>query len=93
MGHLALPPKSIKDYESVGLCAQTFTVCHCQPNSLEVSIADPENPEKYDDDTAQRFLLGPGDMFRIPQNNTYQLKNHSKTVEALLTWNIIRPHS
>lgn len=94
MGHLSLPPKGIKDYESVGLCAQTFTVCHGQPGALEVSIADPEGEEQTNyDDTAQRFLLGPGDMFRIPQNNTYQLRNHSKSVECKLTWTIIRPHS
>lgn len=94
MGHLALPPKGIKDYESVGLCAQTFTVCHGQPNALEVSIADPEDEDRKDEPSAaQHFLLGPGDMFRIPQNNTYQLRNHSKALECLLTWTIIRPHS
>ena len=27
MGNLVLPPKGIKDSESVGPCAQTFTVC------------------------------------------------------------------
>jgi centromere protein C len=93
MGHLALPPGGVKDYESVGPCAQTFTVCHCQPGSLEVSYADPEDEERmYNAETAQRFLLSPGDMFRIPQNNTYQLQNHSTTTECLLTWTIIRPH-
>jgi centromere protein C len=94
MGHLTLPPKGIKDYESVGLCAQTFTVCHGQPGALEVSIADPEDEDESNyGEGAQRFLLSPGDMFRIPQNNTYQLQNHSKTLDCMLTWTIIRPHS
>lgn len=94
MGHLTLPPKGVKDYEPVGLCAQTFTVCLGQPGSLEVSIADPDTLEnKSYDEAAQRFLLSPGDMFRIPQNNVYQLQNHSKSNDCLLTWTIIRPHS
>ena len=94
MGHLTLPPKGIKDYESVGLCAQTFTVCHGQPGALELSIVDPDGDDNSNhDDFAQRFLLSPGDMFRIPQNNTYQLRNHSESVDSKLTWTIIRPHS
>lgn len=93
MGHLALPPKGIKDAESVGNCAQAFTVCHCQPNSLEVSYADPETADgAWEAETAQRFLLGPGDMFRVPQGNSYRLQNHSSTTDCLLTWTIIRPH-
>ncbi|CAB9514344.1 expressed unknown protein [Seminavis robusta] len=92
MGHLALPPKALKDYESVGPCAQTFTVCHAQPNSVEVAYADPEEEAMFDSKTAQRFLLGPGDMFRVPQNNVYQIKNHSTNMKCLLTWTIIRPH-
>ena len=94
MGHLALPPGGIKDYESVGLCAQTFTVCHGQPGALELAIVDPEEEDQSEyDDIAQRFLLSPGDMFRIPQNNTYQIRNHSETTDCKLTWTIIRPHS
>lgn len=92
MGNLILPPKGIKDPESVGPCAQTFTVCRCQPKAMEVSFGDPEEPDgELDPETAQRFLLSPGDMFRVPPGNSYRLHNHSESEEALLTWTIIRP--
>ena len=94
MGHLALPPKGIKDSESSGRCAHTFTVCHCQPNALEVAYADPDDEDGvFDPDSAQRLLLNPGDMFRVPQGNSYRIQNHSTTMECLLTWTIIKPHS
>ena len=94
MGNLLLPPKGIKDSESVGPCAQTFTVCCCQPKALEVAYGDPDQPDdELDAETAQRFLLGSGDMFRVPPGNTYRLENHSDTTECLLTWTIIRPRS
>ena len=92
MGNLELPPKGIKDSESVGPCSQTFTVCHCQPKALEVAYGDPDSTgEELDPDHAQRFLLGPGDMFRVPPGNNYRLENHSTTTSCLLTWTIIRP--
>ena len=94
MGNLLLPPKGIKDSESVGPCAQTFTVCNCQPKALEIAYGDPDQPDgELDAETAQRFLLGPGDMFRVPPGNTYRLENHSEATECLLTWTIIRPRS
>jgi len=93
MGKLELPPRGIKDSEAVGGCSQTFTVCSCQPGSLEVAFADPHSPPdgELDPETAQRFLLHPGDMFRIPPGNCYRIENHSKTTDCLLTWTIIRP--
>ena len=92
MGNLTLPPKAIKDSESVGPCSQTFTVCHCQPKALEVAYGDPDHSgNELHPDSAQRFLLSAGDMFRMPPGNSYRLENHSKTTEALLTWTIIRP--
>jgi centromere protein C len=92
MGNLLLPPKGIKDAESVGPCSQTFTVCHGQPQALEVAFGDPDMPEgTLDPETAQRFLIGPGDLFRVPPGNCYRLENHSETSECLLTWTIIRP--
>ena len=94
MGNLILQPKGIKDSESVGPCAQTFTVCHCQPKALEVAYGDPDEPDgELDIATAQRFLLGPGDMFRVPPGNCYRLENHSENTDCLLTWTIIRPRS
>lgn len=94
MGNLLLPPKGIKDSESVGPCSQTFTVCHSQPKAVEVAFGDPDQPDgELDAETAQRFLLGPGDMFRVPPGNSYRLENHSDVAECLLTWTIIRPRS
>jgi len=94
MGNLILPPKGIKDSESVGPCAQTFTVCLSQPKAIEVAFGDPDQPDgELDDETAQRFLLGPGDMFRVPPGNSYRLENHSDVTDCLLTWTIIRPRS
>ena len=94
MGNLILPPKGIKDSESVGPCAQTFTVCRAQPKAVEVAFGDPDQPDgELDAETAQRFLLGPGDMFRVPPGNSYRLENHSEGTECLLTWTIIRPTS
>jgi centromere protein C len=93
MGNLALPPGGIKDAESVGPCSQTFTVCLGQPQALEVAYNDPDEPDGGDlnPKTAQRFLLGPGDLFRVPAGNCYRLENHSKESDCLLTWTIIKP--
>jgi centromere protein C len=94
MGNLLLPPGGIKDSESVGPCAQTFTVCRSQPKALEVAFGDPDqNDGEFDAETSQRFLLGPCDMFRVPPGNSYRLENHSETTECLLTWTIIRPRA
>ena len=93
MGNLVLPPKGIKDAESVGPCSQTFTVCNCQPKALEVAYGDPDQPEGIlNPETAKRFYLGPGDLFRVPPGNCYRLENHSKTTKCTLTWTIIRPN-
>ncbi|KAL3941093.1 MAG: hypothetical protein SGBAC_004500 [Bacillariaceae sp.] len=94
MGNLKLPPKAIKDAESVGPCSQTFTVCGCQPKALEVAYGDPDLPEGIlDPQSSQRFYLSPGDMFRVPPGNCYRLQNRSKTIDAFLTWTIIRPRN
>jgi centromere protein C len=93
MGSLTLPPKGIKDAESVGSCAQTFTVVRGQADSLELSYGDPYSDHgAWDPATAIRYLLKPGDMFRIPPGNCYRLQNHSKKQDCLLTWTIIRPN-
>jgi centromere protein C len=93
MGNLTLPPKGIKDAESVGSCSQTFTVVTGQPGALEIAYADPDEDENgnLSPETALRYLLGPGDMFRVPPGNCYRLQNHSKTENCFLTWTIIRP--
>jgi centromere protein C len=92
MGSLVLPPSGIKDAESSGSCSLSFTLCHAQPKSVEVAFGDPNEGEgELNLKTAQRFLLGPGDMFRVLPGNCYRLQNHSKTTECLVSWTIIRP--
>ena len=91
-GQLDLPPTGIKDAESVGLCSQVFNVASCQPKALEFALADPdESDAQFLPETAQRFLLSPGDMFCVPAGNMYRIENHSKTHECKLFWTIIRP--
>lgn len=92
MGSLILPPSGIKDAESSGSCSLSFTVCQAQPKSVELAFGDPNEEEgELNLKTAQRFLLGPGDMFRVLPGNCYRLENHSKTMDCLLSWTIIRP--
>ena len=89
-GQLILPPRAIKDAEGVGDCSQVFFVGDCQPNSLEVALSNPEEPD-FDPSTAQRFLLSKGDFFHVPPNNVYRAENHSIKTECHLYWTIIRP--
>ena len=90
-GNVVIPPRGIKDSEGVGLCSQIFTVGDCQPNSLELAVADPTGQDgEFDPDTAQRYLLSKGDMFQIPPGNVYRIENHSKKVKAALFWVIIK---
>jgi len=87
-----IPPTGIKDAEGVGLCAQVFNVHDCEPESLEVAIADPDTQKgKFLPENAQRFLLSKGDMFHIPAGNIYRIENHSKTIDSTLFWTIVRP--
>jgi centromere protein C len=91
VGHLLLPPKGIKDAESVGLCAQVFTVVRGQANSTEIAYGDPDHEKAtWDPAHAERFLLSAGDNFLVPPGNSYRLQNHSTTAECLLSWTIIR---
>ncbi|KAL7447631.1 hypothetical protein ACHAXS_000029, partial [Conticribra weissflogii] len=86
-GNVVLPPRGIEDPEGVGLSSQVFNVDECQPNSLELSLADPStNDGKFDHATAQRYLLSTGDMFHIRPGNVYRIENHSKTENASLFW-------
>lgn len=92
-GHLELPPKGIKDPEPIGECTAIFTVISCQPQAVEVSFADPrENDGEWDSETAQRFLMNPGDFFRVKPGNIYRLQNYSKDTNCLMVWHIIRPN-
>ncbi|KAF0701110.1 Aste57867_8407 [Aphanomyces stellatus] len=77
-GRLLLPAQGIKQPESVGNCTQVFVVLSCQPGSLEVAYGLPSNGV-YDDKTAQRYLLSPGDEYFVPPNNATALHD----IEAL----------
>jgi len=90
-GNVVLPPRGIKDAEGVGLCSQVFNVGDCQENSVEFAIADPGGQDgEFDPRSAQRYLLGKGDMFQIPPGNVYRIENHSRTEKATLFWTIIK---
>jgi len=93
-GYILLPPKALKESETVGDCTQVFFVGDCQSQGLEIAIGLPakrkEQQAKFEDSTAQRFLLNPGDQFFVPPHNTYSLINHSNLVEAKVTWIIIK---
>ena len=89
VGSLTLPPRAIKDEESVFLCAQIFTVVSGQPNALEIAYSENTSPIR-DDDAAERFLLSEGDNILVPPGNSYRLKNHSKSTEAILSWTVVR---
>lgn len=90
-GQLDLPPTCIHaDYISLG--SVVFVVASCQPKELEFALAYPdENDAQFLPETAQRFLLSPGDMFRVPAGNMYRIENLSKTHKCKLFWTIIRP--
>lgn len=89
-GQVVLPPQAIKDAEGVGVCAQVFSVAAGQPKALEFSLALPEEPG-FNPETAQRYLLSPGDQFLVPPNNIYRLENHSDVADAVVSWTIIKP--
>ena len=84
VGSLLLPPKAIKDQESVRKCAQIFTVIRGQPKAVEIAYFDD------DDNVVERFLLSQGDNALVPPENSYRLENHSGTTDTLLSWTIIR---
>ena len=90
-GQIDLPPTCIHaDYSS--LASVVFVVASCQPKELEFALAGPdESDAQFLPETAQRFLLSPGDMFCVPASNMYRIENHSKTHECKLFWTIIRP--
>lgn len=90
-GTLILPPKAIKDAESVLSNVQHFTVITCQPKALEVAYADPrDDTNVVTDESAEHFLLERADTFFVPAGNAYRLVNHSSTTEAIISWMIIR---
>lgn len=91
VGHLFLPPRGIKDAESVGLCAQIFTVVKAQAQSIEIAFAENES-SSWDPNGVERFLLSEGDNFFVPPGNTYRIQNHSKSTECLFSWTIVRPN-
>jgi hypothetical protein len=92
MGTLLIPPGGIKDAESIGMNASTFTVVSAQPDSLQVAYCDPAEVKKnkYDPEKATHFLVGPGDIFHVPHMNAYRLQNHSQDQDCVVTWTVIK---
>ena len=56
-----------------------------------MAIALPKDrPVNFEADSAQRYLLSPGDQFFVPPNNVYRLENHSNLKACKLFWAIIK---
>ena len=56
-----------------------------------MAIALPKDRQvDFDADSAQRYLLSPGDQFFVPPNNVYRLENHSNLKASKLFWAIIK---
>jgi hypothetical protein len=89
-GYVELPAGAIKDEETVGQCAQVFFVSECQNGAIEMGIAHPQE-ERWEDRTAQRYLLSKGDSFVVPPGNIYRLQNHSQVKACTMFWTIIKP--
>ena len=71
--------------------AKVFFVAECQANSFEVAIAMPQDQQiVFEPESAQRFLLSPGDQFFVAPGNVYRLQNHSQTEDCKLFWTIIK---
>jgi hypothetical protein len=70
-------------------CVQVFFVAEAQRKALEVAIARADETQ-FDDETAQRFMLSPGDTFFVPPNNVYRLENHSEQTEAKVFYIIVK---
>ena len=77
---MTLVPQAQKAAENVRKCNQVYHVAEAQDKSLEVTI----NRDRH-------FLLSAGDQFFVPPHCEYSLKNHSKSVEAKLSFVVIKP--
>lgn len=70
---------------------KNFFVVEAQPAALEVAVAEPTDEIiEFDEATAARFLVGPGDFFFVPPLNIYRLENLSKTIPAKVVWTVIQ---
>ena len=78
--------------EGVGDCTQVFYVVSGQPKSFEIAIGKPsQTGPPFEDDSAMRFLLSPGDHFYIPPKNVYRMENHSRSHDTKLFFGVIKP--
>jgi hypothetical protein len=64
---MEIPPQVIVDEEFIGEVTQIFCILDCQPNGLEFTLGDP-NDNAWDDETATRVLMCPGDSFYVPHS-------------------------
>lgn len=91
---MELPPRGIKDAESVGLATMLFFCCVGQAHAVELALNAPDEDDAagaFDADRAARLLLSPGDSFHVPPNNIYRLENRSTTTPAKLFFAMIKP--
>lgn len=78
-GIVVVPPLSVKDREETASCTQIFMVMVAQDNSVCVRIAD------------RKYMLSQGDHFWIPKKTSYMIENFSSSVEAKLSFVLIKP--
>jgi centromere protein C len=91
MGNLKLPVNSMIKTQLAGDIIQAFTVVQGQMGAFEFALGMQDQP--FFDRMATRYLLSPGDTFRIPPGNYFRFQNHSTTRECHLTWILIHPYS
>ena len=95
-GGLLLPPKGIKDAETLVVFSQVYIVLKGQAKSVELSIGDPNDSSddrsvgRMDVNMAKNFFLSSGDVFIIPPCNYFRIENHSLSTECVLAWVLIR---
>ncbi len=78
-GLITLDPLAYKEPENTGNCTQVFFVVSCQPQGVEIQIAD------------KTFLASPGDHFWVPTNTVITVKNHSPEIKAELSFVLLKP--
>jgi hypothetical protein len=86
---MELAPQVIKDSEFIGDVTQVFFVHDCQPNGLEFALGDP-NIDVWDDETATRVLVCPGDSFYVPPFNRFRMENHSEVKVAKVHYILVK---
>ena len=89
IGYLDVPPGSATREESSGNAVLTFMVQRGEDGFIEASYAYPDKANAiYAEKTAQRYYLGAGDMFYVPQFTRYRIKNYSTNHDCKMHWTL-----